>query len=144
MLAIGDRRGLTRDEQQVRPLLPASPDGLVVVTSRNQLTGLASTEGARLVTLDVLTRAEAIELLTTRVGAARPAFPLAALAAELRDRCHEATILTHLGDTRHAGGDLPRARDAWHQALAIVEDLDHPRAEEVSARLASLPAPVTE
>jgi transcriptional regulator with XRE-family HTH domain len=60
-----------RDEQQVRPLLPASPSSLVVVTSRNQLTGLASTEGARLVTLDVLTQAEAIELLTTRVGAAR-------------------------------------------------------------------------
>ena len=63
---------------------------------------------------------------------------------EFRDRFHEATILTHLGDTRHAGGDLPRARDAWHQALAIFEDLDHPRAEEVSAKLASLPPPVTE
>ena len=106
-----------RDEQQVRPLLPASPATLVVVTSRNQLTGLAAADGARLLSLDVLPAGEAIELLTARIGAsrasaepgavteiatlcaclplalavaaaraaARPAFPLAALAAELRD-----------------------------------------------------------
>jgi tetratricopeptide (TPR) repeat protein/transcriptional regulator with XRE-family HTH domain len=60
-----------RDEQQVRPLLPASPASLVLVTSRNQLTGLASTEGARLVTLDVLTQAEAVQLLTSRLGTGR-------------------------------------------------------------------------
>ena len=48
-----------RDEQQVRPLLPASPGCLVLVTSRSQLTGLAAADGARLLTLDVLTHAEA-------------------------------------------------------------------------------------
>jgi tetratricopeptide (TPR) repeat protein/transcriptional regulator with XRE-family HTH domain len=62
-----------RDEQQVRPLLPASPASLVLVTSRNQLAGLASTDGARLVTLDVLTQAEAVQLLTSRLGARRAA-----------------------------------------------------------------------
>jgi tetratricopeptide (TPR) repeat protein/transcriptional regulator with XRE-family HTH domain len=62
-----------RDEQQVRPLLPASPASLVLVTSRNQLGGLAAADGARLLTLDVLTHAEAVELLATRLGAARPA-----------------------------------------------------------------------
>src|SRR5215469_5138491 len=41
-----------RDEPQVRPLLPASPGSLVIVTSRNQLRGLAAGEGARLLTLD--------------------------------------------------------------------------------------------
>jgi len=60
-----------RDEEQVRPLLPASPASLVLVTSRNQLTGLASTDGARLVTLDVLTQSEAVQLLTSRLGARR-------------------------------------------------------------------------
>jgi tetratricopeptide (TPR) repeat protein len=60
-----------RDEQQVRPLLPASPASQVIVTSRNQLSGLAAAEGARLVTLDVLSHAEAVHMLTARVGTAR-------------------------------------------------------------------------
>jgi transcriptional regulator with XRE-family HTH domain/tetratricopeptide (TPR) repeat protein len=106
-----------RDEQQVRPLLPASPASLVLVTSRSQLSGLAAADGARLVSLDVLTDGEAVQLLTARLGrdraaaepgavseiaklcaclplalavaaaraAARPQFPLAALADELAD-----------------------------------------------------------
>jgi DNA-binding SARP family transcriptional activator len=120
---LADRRMLivldnARDEQQVRPLLPASPDSLVMITSRNQLTGLAAADRARLLTLDVLSEREALHMLTARIGAARaadepgaadeiaslcgrlplalavaaaraearPEFPLAALAAELRDR----------------------------------------------------------
>jgi DNA-binding SARP family transcriptional activator/tetratricopeptide (TPR) repeat protein len=57
-----------RDEQQVRPLLPASPASLVLVTSRNQLTGLAASHGARMLNLDVLRHDEAVQLLTARVG----------------------------------------------------------------------------
>jgi DNA-binding SARP family transcriptional activator len=107
-----------RDEQQVRPLLPASPASLVIITSRSQLAGLAAADRARLLSLDVLSHAEAVHLLTGRIGAgraaaepdavgeiaslcgrlplalavaaaraeARPGFPLAVLAAELRDR----------------------------------------------------------
>jgi DNA-binding SARP family transcriptional activator/transcriptional regulator with XRE-family HTH domain len=62
-----------RDEDQVRPLLPGSPGCLVIITSRNQLTGLAAGEGASLLTLDVLTDADARALLATRVGNARAA-----------------------------------------------------------------------
>jgi tetratricopeptide (TPR) repeat protein/transcriptional regulator with XRE-family HTH domain len=62
-----------RDEQQVRPLLPASPASLVLVTSRSQLGGLAAAEGARLISLDVLTHGEAVQLLATRLGTARAA-----------------------------------------------------------------------
>jgi transcriptional regulator with XRE-family HTH domain/tetratricopeptide (TPR) repeat protein len=62
-----------RDEQQVRPLLPASPGSLVLVTSRSQLSGLAAADGARVVTLDVLTRGEAVQLLTARLGTGRAA-----------------------------------------------------------------------
>jgi len=62
-----------RDEQQVRPLLPASPGSLVVVTSRSQLAGLAAADGARLIYLDILSDSEAIALLTTRIGASRAA-----------------------------------------------------------------------
>ena len=62
-----------RDERQVRPLLPASPGSLVLVTSRSQLSGLAVTDGARLFILDVLSHAEAVQLLTARIGHARVA-----------------------------------------------------------------------
>jgi DNA-binding SARP family transcriptional activator len=107
-----------RDEQQVRPLLPASPACLVIITSRSQLAGLAAANHARLLSLDVLSQDEAVQMLTAWIGAsrtaaesgavgeiaalcgrlplalavaaaraqARPDFPLAALADELRDR----------------------------------------------------------
>lgn len=61
------------DVAQVRPLLPASPHSLVLVTSRRELTALAASEGARLLSLDVLTDREAEELLTARLGPDRTA-----------------------------------------------------------------------
>jgi DNA-binding SARP family transcriptional activator len=60
-----------RDEQQVRPLLPAGPGCLVLITSRRQLVGLAAADGARLLTLDLLSHAEARQVLTLRLGADR-------------------------------------------------------------------------
>jgi DNA-binding SARP family transcriptional activator/tetratricopeptide (TPR) repeat protein len=106
-----------RDPDQVRPLLPDLPGCMVIVTSRNELTGLIAAEGAHTITLDVLTTGAARQLLTLRLGpervaaepgavaelislcarlplalaiaaaraTARPGFPLAAQAAELRD-----------------------------------------------------------
>jgi DNA-binding SARP family transcriptional activator len=62
-----------RDAEQVRPLLPASPGCLVIVTSRSQLTSLVAVEGAFSLTLDVLPDAEAHELLTRRLGPERVA-----------------------------------------------------------------------
>ena len=60
-----------RDVAQVRPLLPGSPGSLVVVTSRNELTGLVAAEGAVPLTLDVLSCAEAHEMLARRLGPGR-------------------------------------------------------------------------
>ena len=60
-----------RDAEQVRPLLPGSRGCLVVVTSRNQLVGLVTAEGAHPLTLDLLTAAEAYDLLILRLGADR-------------------------------------------------------------------------
>ena len=62
-----------RDEAQVRPLLPGALTCRVVITSRNQLAGLAAAESARSLMLDVLTDEEAIQLLGQRVGADRVA-----------------------------------------------------------------------
>jgi tetratricopeptide (TPR) repeat protein/DNA-binding XRE family transcriptional regulator len=59
-----------RDEQQVRPLLPASPGSLVLVTSRSQLSGLAAADGARMISLGVLSHGEAVHMLTARLGQA--------------------------------------------------------------------------
>jgi len=60
------------------------------------------------------------------------------------DRLYEAGIVTHLGDTRHAAGEL--ARETRQQALAILDDLQHRHADQVRAKLASatawLPYPV--
>jgi DNA-binding SARP family transcriptional activator len=60
-----------RDAGQVRPLLAGGPGCLVLVTSRNQLTSLVAVEGAHPVTLDVLSRQDAHELLERRLGAER-------------------------------------------------------------------------
>ncbi len=59
------------------------------------------------------------------------------LHRESGDRFLEAEALTHLGDTRHAAGELAKAREAWQQSLAILEDLEHPHADQVRANLAS-------
>ena len=75
-----------RDEDQVRPLLPASPGSLVIITSRNQLAGLAAADGARLLGLDVLTHDEAVQLLSARIGTGRTAAEPAA-AGEIAALC---------------------------------------------------------
>ncbi|WP_394617428.1 ATP-binding protein [Lentzea sp. JNUCC 0626] len=54
-----------RDAAQVLPLLPGHDACAVIVTSRHRLTDL---EGARVLDLDVLPGAEAVALLTERIG----------------------------------------------------------------------------
>jgi DNA-binding SARP family transcriptional activator len=54
---------------------------------------------------------------------------------ELGARFYEANSLTALGDALHAAGDCRAARTSWQQALAILDQLTHPDAEAVRARL---------
>jgi tetratricopeptide (TPR) repeat protein/transcriptional regulator with XRE-family HTH domain len=123
-----------RDEQQVRPLLPASAGTLVLVTSRSQLTGLAAADGARLLSLDVLAHGEATELLAMRIGLARAAaepgavseianlsacLPLAVAIAAARAATRPSLPLAALADElRNASGRLD-ALDAGDPAASV-------------------------
>jgi tetratricopeptide (TPR) repeat protein len=53
---------------QVRPLLPGSPNSVVLITSRDRLGGLVAREGARRVPVNVLEPAEAWTLLARTLG----------------------------------------------------------------------------
>lgn len=68
-----------RDAEQVRPLVPGSGGGAVVVTSRNPLTGLMTTLGAVTVALQPLGPEAARGLLARHMGDARVAAEPAAL-----------------------------------------------------------------
>jgi DNA-binding SARP family transcriptional activator len=60
-----------RDPAQVRPLLPGTADAQVLITSRAELASLVVTDGARQISLDVLTDAEARQMLAARLGPGR-------------------------------------------------------------------------
>jgi DNA-binding SARP family transcriptional activator/tetratricopeptide (TPR) repeat protein len=54
---------------------------------------------------------------------------------DVGDRYHEADTFTHLGDTHHATGDEHTARVSWHRALAILDEIAHPDAARLHAKL---------
>jgi tetratricopeptide (TPR) repeat protein len=60
------------------------------------------------------------------------------LFRDLSDRYQEADTLTHIGDAHHATGDNQSARTSWEQAHTILVAIDHPDAELVRAKLASI------
>jgi tetratricopeptide (TPR) repeat protein/transcriptional regulator with XRE-family HTH domain len=111
---LADRRTLivldnARDERQVRPLLPASPASLVIVTSRNQLGGLAAADRARLLTLDVLSQDEAVHMLTGRLGARRATAEPGA-AGEIASLCGRLPLALAVAAARaEARPDFPLA-----------------------------------
>ncbi|MGV9557805.1 AfsR/SARP family transcriptional regulator [Streptomyces sp. NPDC003401] len=75
-----------RDSDHVRPLLPGSPGCLTLVTSRDALSGLVATHGARSLTLRPFDTGQARALLVRRLGTERvEAEPRA--ADEITDLC---------------------------------------------------------
>ncbi|HET6501710.1 MAG TPA: BTAD domain-containing putative transcriptional regulator [Amycolatopsis sp.] len=60
------------------------------------------------------------------------------LCRDLGDRYLESDVLNRLGDTHHAAHETDAAREAWHQALSILTELDHPDADRIRAKLAGL------
>jgi DNA-binding SARP family transcriptional activator/tetratricopeptide (TPR) repeat protein len=75
-----------RSAEQVRPLLPAAAGCLVVVTSRDRISGLIARDGAHRIALDVLPGPDAVGLLGEIVGPERITAEPAATAA-LADLC---------------------------------------------------------
>lgn len=71
--------------EQVRPLLPGTPACVVVVTSRDSLSGLVALHGAHRVAVGQLPGTDAVALLRRLVGARVDAEPDA--AAALAERC---------------------------------------------------------
>jgi tetratricopeptide (TPR) repeat protein len=68
MLVILDN---ARDADQVRPLLPGARTIMLVITSRDRLTGLVAAVGAHPLHLEVLTPTESHDLLRSRIGPQR-------------------------------------------------------------------------
>jgi len=84
---------------QVRPLLPGTSGCMVVVTSRDSLAGLVITDGAHRITLDLLTDAEAHELVSGILGPARVSAEPSAIA-ELVRLCTRLPLALRIAATR--------------------------------------------
>jgi tetratricopeptide (TPR) repeat protein len=53
------------------------------------------------------------------------------------DRYYEADTLNHAGDTHLAAGAADAAAQAWREALALLEEMGHPEAAAIRAKLAT-------
>lgn len=111
------------DVEHVLPLLPGSPGCAVLVTSREDMIGLAVRVGALCLTLDVLAVDEASSLVTELIGDQEPA-----AVAELVDLCGRLPLALRI-----AGADIA-ARDSGVEAY-----LDSLR--DAGRRLARLAVP---
>ncbi|WP_230420757.1 AfsR/SARP family transcriptional regulator [Actinomadura soli] len=86
-------------EPQVRPLLPGTATAAVLITSRNALLGL---EGAKLLNLDVLTSAQAVQLIATIIGEQRVAAEPDA-AVEIAGLCGHVPLAVRIAAARLLG-----------------------------------------
>ncbi|TQS45069.1 ATP-binding protein [Cryptosporangium phraense] len=107
-----------RDSDHVRPLLSGTAGCLVLVTSRHRLSGLATEQGAHLLTLNLPSIEDAREALRRRLGSdrvdAEPAaaddiidgcgrLPLAMAVVAARAAAHPEETLTFVADEIRAG-----------------------------------------
>ncbi|MBK3639915.1 BTAD domain-containing putative transcriptional regulator [Streptomyces sp. MBT33] len=136
---LADRRVLivldnARDAEQVRPLLPGTPGCLALVTSRNRLTSLAAVEGARLLSVDVLSPDESRSLLADRLDTGRitaepdavaeivarcAGLPLALAVLAARAAAEPRIPLATLADELRESGSRLDALDAGDSATRV-------------------------
>jgi len=107
---------------QVRPLLPGAPGCLVLVTSRDELTGLVARDGAARLRLGLLSAADAAALLRTLLGpAAAPA-----TLAELATLCARLPLALRIAADRINSSSRPVAE-------AVAELAAEPRLDALAA-----------
>jgi DNA-binding SARP family transcriptional activator len=122
------------DAGQVRPLLPGAPGCLVIVTSRSQLTGLVAAEGAYPLTLDLLSMAEARDLLAGRLGTSRVAAEPSAVD-QVVTRCARLPLALAIAAARAATqSGFPLAALADELRRAAVLDAFHGGDHDTNAR----------
>lgn len=139
---------------QVRPLLPGTPGGAVIVTSRDELRGLA-VDGAHTVRLGPLSEDEALAVLSDGLGADRVVAESAAVASLVRACAGLPLALriaaANLGADRsrrladyvaelHERGSLEQLRVPGEEQVAVraAFDLSYDRLPDRHARLFSL------
>ncbi|MBF9072565.1 AfsR/SARP family transcriptional regulator [Streptacidiphilus fuscans] len=113
--------------EDVRPLLPGGASCLTLVTSRNVMQGLAVSENAALVPLDVLPPADAVELVDSVIGCAR--------AAQEPDAVRQ---LVELCDRLPLALRIAAARLAVHPTWSVAELVE--QLGEEKTRLSALDA----
>lgn len=122
-----------RDAQQVRPLLPATPGSMSIVTSRNVLAGLVVTNSAEPVTIAELTAEESHAVMERHLGPARVARERAAVAVVV-DACAGLPIALAMVAARAAlntgkslseiAGELKSAENSLEAFFSADPDMD--------------------
>ncbi|MGY0459107.1 AfsR/SARP family transcriptional regulator [Kitasatospora sp. cg17-2] len=132
---LADRRVLVvldnaRSAEQVRPLLPAAPECLTVVTSRAGLAGLTARDGARPLTLDLMPAPDAVALLDRVIGTRRARSEPAAVA-ELAAVCGRLPLALAIAASRLAerpgrtvADHVAELRDSGNRLTALAIDDD--------------------
>jgi tetratricopeptide (TPR) repeat protein len=128
---VADRRVLVlldnaRDETQVRPLLPGASNCLVIITSRNELTGLVAAEGVNPIALGLLNLADAHQLLSVRLGVERVMREPEA-AGELALLCARLPLALNLAAAQavtHPGLQLAHLASKLRNARSRLDALD--------------------
>lgn len=127
------------DAAQITPLLPGDCAAAIIVTSRQQLTGLPGLPGVHHVALGALTRADSVALLQRMLGGKQA--PSAAEAATLARLCGDLPLALAITTRRllarpswsisdlvarfgQASGRLPELRDS-HYAMAQAFDVSY-------------------
>jgi DNA-binding SARP family transcriptional activator/tetratricopeptide (TPR) repeat protein len=127
--------------EHVRPLLPGNSGCLAVITSRDRLGGLVAIEGARRLTLDVLSDHDAVALLAGLLGADRVLAERDAVA-ELCRMCAHLPLALRIAAANIGGRRIAdhvtelRARGGLRaDAIRAAFDLSYARLSPAAQRL---------
>jgi tetratricopeptide (TPR) repeat protein len=132
MLIILDNAG---DTEQVRPLIPGAGRSLAIVTSRGSLTGLAIRNGAKRTTLETLSAAESVRLLTATTASYRRGDDPAEIE-ELAGLCAHLPLALRIAAERaasHPGMPLRELIDDLRDRSGLWDALSTPDANEANA-----------